>query len=110
MFLLIHLALKLACVCSGFVLALLTDRCFFSDSAIFIHLLASHKQYAYSRFQQKLLELGQVIKGYSLINPASAEALADLIQKNQTALHDDRQALVLENEWDYSAPFLLVCL
>lgn len=93
---------------AGLLLALVTGRCLFSNAPVFLHLFTDSNTYDWSRHEEKLQKLGRAIDGTHNINSISAEGLSAFVLYNQTELFLPFQAVVLDNDFDYSAPFLLV--
>lgn len=93
---------------AGLLLALITNRCFFSNAPVFLHMFASNTAHDWLQHEQKLKELSHTVQGVFNINTGSAEGLSALLIHNLTELLSPYQSVVLENDFDYSAPFVLV--
>ena len=71
-------------------------------------MFTNNNAYDWYRHKQHLLELGRGIDNQYTIRANSAEGISALLLQNLTALYDGYQAVILENDFDYSAPFLMV--
>ena len=95
-------------VAAGLLLALLTQRCLFSDAGFFLHMFADTSTYDWHQHYQRLVQVGRPMPSIYQIDINSAASLTDWLLQNQTELLMPFQAVVLEGDFDYSAPFLLV--
>lgn len=95
-------------VAAGLLLALLTQRCLFSDAGFFLHMFADTATYDWHQHYQRLVQVGRPMPSIYQIDINSAASLTDWLLQNQTELLMPFQAVVLEGDFDYSAPFLLV--
>lgn len=93
---------------AGLLLALITKRCMFSASGLFLRMFADTAAYDWHQHYLRLLEIGKPRPSMYEMDINSASSLTEWLLKNQTELLSPFQAVVLEGDFDYSAPFLLV--
>ena len=95
---------------AGLLLALLTERCLFSASQLFHRMFANTTIYDWHQHYIRLVKVGNPRPSLYEVDINSASALTDWLLKNQTEFFWPVQTIILEGDFDYSAPFLLVIL
>lgn len=93
---------------AGLLLALVTKRCLFTNSAIFLRFFSNTAAYDWEAHEKHLTDLGHNVSNIYELDPNSADGLSPWLLQNQTALYEQHHGIVLANDFDYSAPFLLV--